>query len=116
MVTKEELVSQYRSLEISPEKFISLVRGLEVKVRVDLDKFYEELVIVDELLSRSDLDQVVQALASLPEGENRKKYGFTAFIVKRGASRNHVEVLEALKGASFTTQLVLAKGTKELAL
>jgi hypothetical protein len=116
MVTKEELVSQYRSLGISPEKFIDLVRSLEVKVRVDLDKLYEELVLVDELLSRSDLDQVVQALASLPEGENRKKYGFTAFLVKRGASKNHVEISEALKGASFATQLALAKGAKELAL
>jgi hypothetical protein len=116
MVTKEELVQQYRSLGVAPRQFISLIKGLGVKVRVDLDKLYEELVIVDELLSRSDLDQVVQALASLPEGENRKKYGFTAFIIKRGASRNHVEVSEALKGASFATQLSLAKGAKELAL
>jgi hypothetical protein len=116
MITKEELVQQYRGLGVSPEKFVNLVKGLEVKIRVDLDKLYEELVIVDELLSRSDLDQVVQALASLPEGENRKKYGFTAFIIKRGASRNHVEVSEALKGASFATQLSLAKGAKELAL
>lgn len=116
MVTKEELVSQYRSLGVAPQQFVSLVKGLNVKVRVDLTKFEEELVLVDGLLARTDLDQVVQALANLPEGENRKKYGFTAFLVKRGASRNRIAITEALKGASFATQLALAKGAKELAL
>jgi hypothetical protein len=116
MVTKEELVSQYKSLGLSPEKFVGLVRGLGVKVRVDLDKLADELQLVDGLLARSDLDQVVQALASLPEGEARKRYGFTAFLVKRGASKSNVTVAEALKGASFATQLALARGAKELAL
>jgi hypothetical protein len=116
MVTKEELVSQYRSLGVSPEKFVSLIKKLGTRVRVDLDKLEEELVLVDDFLARSDLDKVVQVLATLPEGDYRKKYGFTAFIVKRGASRNHVEVSEALRGASFATQLVLAKGAKELEL
>jgi hypothetical protein len=116
MVTKEELVSRYRSLGVAPQQFVSLVKGLNVKVRVDLDKLEEELVLVDGLLARSDLDQVVQALANLPEGEARKRYGFTAFLVKRGASKSKVSIGEALKGASFATQLSLAKGAKELAL
>ena len=117
MVTKEELVSQYRSLGVAPKQFISLIQGLGVKVRVDLTKLEEELVLVDGLLARTDLDQVVQALANLPEeSEGRKKYGFTAFLVKRGASKNHITIAEALKGASFATQVALAKGAKELAL
>jgi len=116
MVTKEELVQQYRSLGVAPQQFVSLVKGLNVKVRVDLTKLEEELVLVDGLLARTDLDQVVQALANLPEGEARKRYGFTAFLVKRGASKNHITIAEALKGASFATQVALAKGAKELAL
>jgi hypothetical protein len=116
MITKEELIQQYRILGVAPKKFIGLIKDLEVKVRVDLDKFEEELELVDKLLARSDLDQVVQDLANLPEGEARKKFGFTAFLIKRGASRNHVEIPEALKEASFATQLSLARGAKELAL
>ena len=116
MVTKEELVQQYRNLGVAPKQFISLIQGLGVKVRVDLTKLEEELVLVDRLLARTDLDQVVQALANLPEGEARKRYGFTAFLVKRGASKSKVSIGEALKGASFATQLALAKGAKELAL
>ena len=116
MVTKEELVAQYRSLGVAPKQFVSLVKGLNVKVRVDLDKFAQELELVTEFLARSDLDQVVQTLANLPESESRKKYGFTAFLVKRGASKNRIAIAEALKGASFATQVALAKGAKELAL
>lgn len=116
MVTKEKLIEAWKASGLTAEKFVGLLADLEVKVRVDLTKLEEELVLVNELLARSDLDQVVQALANLPEGEARKRYGFTAFLVKRGASKSKVSIGEALKGASFATQLALAKGAKELAL
>lgn len=115
MVTKEKLIESWKKSGLPSSKFIGLLIDLEVKVRVDLDKFVVELEGLERALKLDDaaLQAALEGLKALPrESEAGKKTSFLLFVLERGARKRGVSqspLAHAFREASCDSQLTLAR-------
>jgi len=115
MVTKEKLIESWKKSGLPSGKFIGLLIDLEVKVRVDLDKFMMELDGLERALRLDDaaLQAALEGLKALPrDSEAGKKTSFLLFVLERGARKRGVSqfpLAHAFREAGIDSQLTLAR-------